>query len=155
MQIAADYSWFDGHKRAFLAGFTRPMRKGLAILFALATATINSILDALGNATSYSVATFYVKLHLADPGAAGTTSPAANTSRQQASFAAAASGSMTTDADLLWSNVPNAETYSHVSFWTASSGGTYIGSQALAASKLVAVGDNFRIAAGSLTISGS
>lgn len=136
-------------------GFGRSERRGLSILFALATFVINSFLDALGNNTAYSEPGVYVKLHIGAPGTAGANNPAANTTRQLASFAAAASGSMTTDADILWSNVPNAETYSHISLWDASTGGTFLGEQSLAASKTVAVGDNFRIPAGSLTISGS
>jgi hypothetical protein len=138
-----------------LIGFGDSVLRGFRILFALATFVINSFLDALGNATAYSEPGVYVKLHVGDPGAAGANNAAANTSRQLASFAAASGGSMTTDADMLWSNVPNAETYSHVSLWDASTAGTYLGNQALAASKTVAVGDNFRIPAGSLTISGS
>lgn len=118
---------------------------------ALSVATRNSILDAF-RAVSFSVPAVYVKLHTADPGAAGTTAPAANTSRQQAAFSAASAGSMTTSADLAWLNVPNAETYSHVSFWDAAAAGNYLGSKDLAVAKAVAVGDNFRIPAGSLTL---
>lgn len=118
----------------------------------LSVADRNSILDAIARAISYSRSAVWVKLHTADPGAAGTTAPAANTTRQQATFSAASGGSITTSADVLWSNVPNAETYSHISLWDASTAGNFIGSAALTASKTVAVGDNFRIAAGSLTI---
>lgn len=118
----------------------------------LSTAARNSILDAIGNATAFSFSAVWVKLHLGDPGSAGTSNPAATTTRQQASFAAASSGSMTTDADLLWSSVANAETISWISLWDASSAGNFIGNAQLAASKTVAVGDNFRIPAGSLTI---
>lgn len=98
-------------------------------------------------------AAFWVKLHLADPGAAGATSPALNATRVQATFSASAGGSITTSADINWTNVPNAETYSHVSFWDASTAGNFLGSDDLATARLVAVGDNFTILAGQLTLS--
>lgn len=112
----------------------------------------NSILDAIGNATAFSYSAVWTQLHTADPGAAGTTAVASASTRKSTSFAAAASQSMTTDADLLWSSVAAAETITHISLWDASTSGTFIGSKQLTASKTVAIGDNFRIPAGSLTI---
>lgn len=95
----------------------------------------------------------YVKLHTADPGEAGTTAPAANTTRKQITLAAASSGTRTSSTDGDWTNVPNAETYSHVSLWDASSGGNCLWSGALGTPKTVAVGDEFKIASGSLSVS--
>jgi hypothetical protein len=118
----------------------------------LSTGTRNSILDAIGNATAFSYSAVWIQLHTADPGSAGTTAVASNNTRKSVSFGAASAGSMTTDADILWSSVGAAETYSHISLWDASSAGTFIGSAALTASKTVAIGDNFRIPTGSLTI---
>ncbi len=97
-------------------------------------------------------AAFYVKLHLADPGSAGTTSPAANTTRVVVTFSAATGGTITNSAAVTWTNVPNAETYSHVSFWDASVAGTFLGSDDLATARTVAVGDNFEIPIGDLDI---
>jgi len=119
----------------------------------LAAAVLNGWLDALGNATNYTAPTaFWVKLHTADPGSAGTTAAATETTRKQASFSAASAGAITTDADLAWTAVSTTETYSHISFWTASTGGTFLGSCALTASKAVNSGDNFTIATGDLDI---
>jgi len=119
----------------------------------LATAVLNGWLDALGNATNYTAPTaFWVKLHLGDPGSAGTANAAAETTRQQASFAAASAGSITTNADLVWTSVAATETYSHVSFWTASTGGTFLGSDNLALPRLITLGGTFRIDAGALTV---
>ena len=59
----------------------------------------NSWMDALGNATSFSVAVPYVKLHVGDPGAAGTANPATETTRKSVSFSAASAGGLTSDAD--------------------------------------------------------
>jgi len=119
----------------------------------IAAAVINGWLNALCRAVNYTApAAFWVKLHTGDPGAAGANNAALNTSRQQASFAVASGGSLTTTADLNWNSVPNAETYTHVSFWDASSAGNFLGSDDLAAPKVVAVGDNFQIPTGSLTV---
>jgi hypothetical protein len=119
----------------------------------LASGIANSILNALGSATAWTLpVAFYVKLHTADPGAAGATAAAANTTRKAATFSAAAAGSKTTSADLAWTNVPNAETYSHVSFWDAVAAGNFLGSDDLAVPRTVAIGDNFTILAGSVTL---
>ena len=120
----------------------------------LATGQVNSMLDALARGVDYpGNSAVYVKLHTGDPGAAGTANAAGNTTRQQATFAAASGGANASNADVVWTNVNTAETYSHVSYWTASSGGTFLGSAPLTASKLVAVGDTFTIPTGSLTMS--
>jgi len=119
----------------------------------LAAATLNAWLDALVRSVPYSdPAGFFVKLHTADPGAAGATAAAANTTRVAVTAGAASAGSITNSASIDWTNVPNAETYSHVSFWDASTAGTFLGSAALTASKTVAVGDNFSIPISNLTI---
>lgn len=113
----------------------------------------NAFLDALGNAANYTAPTAcWIKLHLGDPGAAGTSNPAAETDRQQASFGAASGGVIATDGDLVWTNVSNTETYSHISAWDASTAGNFLFSDDLAASKAVTAGDTFTIATGDLTI---
>lgn len=119
----------------------------------LAAATLNSWLDALFRSVTYSEpAEVWFKLHTGDPGSAGTSNAAANTTRQQGSFAAASGGTITTNADLVWTSVPNAETYSHWSMWTASTGGTFLGSDDLASARTVAVGDTFTIASGDIDV---
>lgn len=115
-------------------------------------AVANSLLDAIGNATAYSEAAIWVKLHLADPGAAGTTSPAANTTRKQASFGAAASRAMTNDAAVEWTNVPNTETYSHISLWDDETAGNFVGRDDLSSTAAVTAGDTFRIPIGDLDL---
>lgn len=119
----------------------------------LASALANSILNSLCRDVAWTPpAAFYVKLHTADPGAAGTTAAAANTTREAGTFSAASGGAITNSADLVWASVPNAETYSHVSFWDAPSAGTFLGSAVLTAAKAVTVGDDFSIPAGDLDI---
>jgi hypothetical protein len=114
----------------------------------------NKMLDALVGRAAYSAnAAFYVKLHIGDPGAAGTTNAAANTTRQAVTFgSAAATGAISNTAAVEWTSVPNTETYSHVSFWTASSAGTFLGSDDLSSTAAVTAGDTFRIPVGDLDL---
>lgn len=119
----------------------------------LASGIANSILNALCRNSAWTQpAAFYVKLHIGDPGASGTANAAGNTTRVAATFSAASGGAIQNSADVNWTSVSTSETYSHVSFWDASSSGTFLGSNALTASKAVNSGDNFTIQAASLTL---
>jgi hypothetical protein len=98
----------------------------------LAAAAVNGWLDG-----TFATASCFVKLHTADPGAAGATAAAAgDTSRKNPTMAAASGGSkaMTGTAGP-WTNVSTTETISHISLWTASTAGTFNGSGALTASQ--------------------
>lgn len=114
----------------------------------------NKMLDALvGRATYTANAAFYLKLHTGDPGAAGTSNAATETTRQAATFGSgAATGAISNTAAVEWTNVSTTETYTHVSCWTASSGGTFLGSDDLSSSAAVTAGDTFRIPIGDLDI---
>lgn len=94
----------------------------------------------------------WVKLHIGDPGAAGTANPAVETTRQQATFAAASSGASSNSGVLTWSNVAGSEDYTHFSVWTLNAGGTFGFSGTITASAVTA-GQSFTIAAGDLDVS--
>ena len=119
----------------------------------------NKMLDAATGRTTYTAeAAFYVQLHTASPGAAGTTAVAANVTRQLVTFgSAAASGAISNTAQVQWTSVPAAETYTHASFWSAAAAGNFIGADDLPVSKTVAIGDTFTVPIGDLdlTISGT
>ncbi len=113
----------------------------------------NAWLDAVARNTSYSVAAVWVQLHTGAPGAAGTTSVAANTTRQQATFGAgAASRTISNTVAIEWTNVSNTETYTHISLWSANAAGTFLGSDDLSSSAAVTAGDTFRIPIGDLDL---
>lgn len=110
-----------------------------------------ALLNAIFRNVAYTPpAAIYAKLHTADPGAAGATAAATNTTRQLVTFAAASGGTISNSAQILWVNVPASETYTHVSLWDASSGGNFVGSIALGSSQAVVIGDNFSIEVGQL-----
>lgn len=120
----------------------------------LAAGVANSILDALVNSTPWSEpAGFFVKLHTGDPGAAGTSNAATETDRVQVTGTVPSGGAISNANDLDWTGVAATETYTHVSFWSASTGGTFLGSDQLAAPKAMDAGDDFTIAAGELDLS--
>jgi hypothetical protein len=113
----------------------------------------NQMLEAQFRNVALQNASVYVKLHTGDPGSAGTSNAATETTRQVVTFAAAASGSIASNAAVTWTNVSTTETYSWVSLWTASSGGTFLGRDDLPSSKSVTAGDTFQINSGDLTLS--
>ena len=112
----------------------------------------NKILDAIFNNVSFAVAQVYVKLHTGDPGEDGTANAAAETDRVAGSFTAAASGAVSNDAVIEWLAVAATETYSHVSFWDASTGGNCLWTGALTTPKAVTAGDNARFPIGDLDV---
>jgi hypothetical protein len=112
----------------------------------------NAWLDALGNATSYSVAVVYVKLHTGDPGANGTSNAATETTRKAASFAAASSGSIASDAAITWTNIAGSQDATHFTAWDNVSAGNFLFSGTITANAYSA-GDTFTISSGALTVS--
>lgn len=84
----------------------------------------------------------HLQLHSAAPGAAGTTSPVGSR--------VAASATVDGDGDLTFSNVAFTgltanQSVTHVSYWSASTGGTYYGSCSLS-------GDSAANSAGEYTV---
>lgn len=109
------------------------------------------ILDALGNAGSFTISEVWIKLHVGDPGAAGTSNAATETTSKQASFGAASGGAMANDAALTWTAVAGSEDFTHFSAWTASSAGTFLFSGTITANAVTA-GDTFTIPTGDLDL---
>ncbi len=121
----------------------------------ISAAQANAILDAYCRSVAYSdPAGFFVKLHIGDPGSAGTSNAAGNTTRKATTFSAASGGSITTSAIIQWLAVSTTETYTHVSFWdtVGPAGGNFLGSDQLNTPRSVVSGGDFEIAAGQLTV---
>jgi hypothetical protein len=121
----------------------------------IAVGEANKILDALCRSVAYSdPAGFFLKLHLADPGSAGTTSPAAHTTRVAPTFGAASGGIISNTAAVTWTSMTAAETISHWSAWdtVGPAGGTFLFSDNFTTPRAVAIGDTFEIPIGDLDI---
>lgn len=112
----------------------------------------NKWLDALGNNVAFSVTACYVKLHVGDPGAAGTANPATEITRKSVSFGAAANGAIASDAEVTWTNISGSEDATHFTAWDAITDGTFLFSGTITGNPYTA-GDTYTISAGSLTAS--
>jgi hypothetical protein len=112
----------------------------------------NKFLDAVGNATAYSSANVFVKLHIGDPGADGTGNPATETTRQSASFGAASGGGLTSDANVSWTNIAGSQDATFFTAWDNATTGNFLFSGAITGNSYTA-GDTFTIPSGSLTVS--
>lgn len=110
----------------------------------LSVAAANAALDTVAAAYPW------IKPHIGAPGPNGTSNAATETTRKQASWAAASGGAIATSAQLQWTNVAGSEDWTNFSAWSASSGGTFGYSGDITANPLVA-GDTLTIATGGLT----
>lgn len=120
----------------------------------LAAATANAILNALCRSTAWTEpAAVWVKLHVGDPGAAGTSNAATETDRIEATFGTNASGgAISNTAALTWPAVAGSEDYTHFSAWDASTSGNFLFSGTITANA-VTTGDDFTIPIGDLDVS--
>jgi hypothetical protein len=112
----------------------------------------NAWLDALGNATSFSVTTPYVKLHVGDPGANGTSNPATETTRKSVSFGASSAGALASDADVVWTNIAGSQDATHFTAWDNLTTGNFLFSGTITGNSYTA-GDTYTISSGGLTVS--
>lgn len=120
----------------------------------LSSAVANAILDAYCRSVAWSEpASFNIKLHTGDPGSAGTANAFGDTTRKAVTFSAASGGAITNSVQAQWTNLSAAGTVTHVSFWDDVSAGNFIGSDALAASRTVAIGDTLTLAVGDADLS--
>lgn len=118
--------------------------------------TVQGWLNALFNATSFSIAQAYIQLHTADPGAAGTTSVATETTRKSVSFGAAPAASagvvtILNDVAVQYTGIAGSQDASHYSLWDALTVGNYLGSGLITANAYTA-GDTLTFAVGAIGI---
>lgn len=112
----------------------------------------NKFLDAVANATAYSAANVYVKLHTGEPGANATANAATETTRQEATFSSASAGAIASDADITWTNIAGSQDATHFSAWDNVSAGNFLFSGTITGNAYVA-GDTYTISSGALTAS--
>lgn len=112
----------------------------------------NKFLDAVGNATAYSAANVYVKLHTGDPGGNGTANAATETTRKEVTFAAASGGAIASDAAVTWTNIAGSEDATYFTAWDNVSAGNFLFSGTITGNAYTA-GDTYTIPSGSLTAS--
>lgn len=107
----------------------------------------NKWLDMLGGTAFTAPTSNNVKLHTADPGAAGTTAASAEATRKVLTWAAASAGSkaITTTLPSWTAWAAGSETISHISIWDNITAGVFLFSAALTASKPMTNGDTLNL----------
>ncbi len=124
----------------------------------LSATVANDFLEWIFNASAVATAptNIWIQLHTGDPGAAGTANVAGNATRKDltAAMGTASGGAITNTSAITWttSEVDTSEDYTHISYWTASSAGTFLASGLMTANA-VTVGDEFTIPVGDLDAS--
>jgi hypothetical protein len=103
--------------------------------------------------TTYTGITAYVKLHTADPGAAGATAASANTNRVAVTWAAASGGSMSMASMASTWTMTTTETITHISIWDAATAGSFEWSIALSAAIPVINGSTLSLTTLTLALS--
>lgn len=111
----------------------------------ISTYLANAWLNLIRGAAFTAPTAIYAKLHIGDPGGAGTANQSAVTTRLAITFAAASSGSITITGTPPTFNMTASETLSHVSFWDSSSSGNFLWSAALTTTKPVGSGDTYTL----------
>jgi len=115
---------------------------------------LNTLKWILGQSPGTPPPGLFIQLHVGDPGKDGTANIAGETTRVSATFAAAANtgtdgrAETVTAADVEWTGVSTAETYSHVSIWDAVTAGGCWYKGAMTQPITVAAGSDFVFPAG-------
>jgi len=93
----------------------------------------------------------FVSLHTADPSTDGSSEVSGGSyTREAISWASATSGSVVTDAEIVF-DVPGSTTITHLGYWSASTSGTFYGSRALDTSQTFATAGTYTIASGNVS----
>lgn len=114
----------------------------------------NKILTVYQNTAFTGIANVYMQLHTnaGDPGASGTANVSAVTTRNAITWNAPSGGSMTL-LSVSGYSMTTSETISYVSFWTASSAGTFLQSAALTSPQAVINGSTLNFTTCTLSYS--
>jgi hypothetical protein len=116
------------------------------------TGLANPLLNTLNN-TSLAISAVWVQLHTGDPLGSGTAAVSAVTTRQQATFSAAALGALALSTSPTPWTMTTGETITAISLWTAATAGTFLWSANLAVNKTVANGDTLTLNTCGLSLS--
>jgi hypothetical protein len=125
-----------------------------SVSVAVANAQLGLLCGTAVAANAYATSgAIFLQLHTADPGTAGTTSiSVGSTTRVSATMTTPSAGSTANNAALQWTNGGTSETIVAVSYWSALTGGTYLGSGQLGASQAWASGNIIQIPTSDFTV---
>lgn len=105
------------------------------------TTMVTTMLNALTAASTF------VQLHTGSPGASGTSNIASVTTRESVTWNSPGAGSVTASNQPEWSSWAgtNGQVITDLSFWSASSGGTFATSMQLSSSVTMDTGDSLTL----------
>lgn len=93
----------------------------------------------------------WAQLHVGAPGPNGTANVAAETDRVQVTWGAPSAGAMSNTAAVIWLLVAASEDYTHVTIWSASSGGTF-GMSGVVTANAITAGNTFTVPIGEVDV---
>lgn len=115
----------------------------------LITALANQLLSGTADVHDYA----WFKLHVGDPGAAGTSNPATETTRKQVTWGTPSGGAMASvTTDLVWTAIAGSEDATFFSMLDASTAGN-VGFTGSVTANSYTAGDTLTIPAGSVNVS--
>lgn len=110
------------------------------------------VLDVLFNNTAFGAVTnVYMKLHIGDPGDAGTANAATETLRKEVTFGAASGGTISNDAQVQWTNITGSQDATHFSLWDNLTAGNCLWTGTITANAYTA-GDTLTFAIGDIDL---
>lgn len=119
----------------------------------LSAAQVKNLLKSMKGTAPTTYAAVWVQLHKGSPGSAGTTNQATETTRKEVKFKE--ENPLKNEAAAKWTGVSTTEEYTHYSFWSESSGGTFLGYGQLTTPRSVTAGDTVEFAIGALELEGT
>lgn len=116
----------------------------------IATAMVDAWLTTLTTSTNSS----YVQLHTGDPGSSGTANVSSVTTREAVTWGSVSAGEVAASNEPEWTSWAGTspETDTDLSFWTASTSGTFNMSIQLSSSVTMNTGDSLTITSVTVTI---
>lgn len=112
----------------------------------------DAAMNAACNNTSFALASgLFLKLHIGDPGAAGTANAATHTTRTAVSFGVASGAAVANDATITIASLSGSQDATHFTLWDNSTAGNFIWSGTITANAYIA-GDTLEFAVGDLDL---
>lgn len=104
--------------------------------------------------TNWTTSAVFIQLHTGDPGSAGTSNVSSTTTREAVTWGTASAGSITASNTPAWPSWAgtNNEVVTDISFWSASTSGTFEFSITLSSSATMATTDTLSITPITITL---
>lgn len=109
--------------------------------------------DVAQNAVLGAGTTYYLSLHTADPGTAGSSE--GSDGRKAITFGASSGGSQASTNSQSWSSAVGGQSYPYFGVWTAATAGSYLRGGTLTSTITPAAGATISVATGAIVLTAS